>query len=110
MTNEIRFLSHHRDYLKKKAIKYNSPKYHALYKDCRNNLSRFIKDTKATYFKPKLENSKNSKEGWNAINELLNTKSQSTTINEIKTEQVTVTGDKNIADEVNNFFRQLVQN
>ncbi len=49
MTSEIRSLSHHRDYLKRKAIRHNSPRYHELYKDCRNNLNRLIKDTKSNY-------------------------------------------------------------
>ncbi len=107
MTSEIRSLSHHRDYLKKKAIRHNSPRYHELYKDCRNNLNRLIKDTKSNYFKHKLENSKNSKEGWKVINELLNKKSKSTIINELKNEHTTVTGDKNIADEFNKFFSTI---
>ncbi len=107
MTSEIRSLSHHRDYLKKKAIRHNTPRYHELYKDCRNNLNRLIKDTKSNYFKHKLENSKNSKEGWKVINELLNQKSKSTIINELKNEHTTVTGDKNIADEFNKFFSTI---
>ena len=107
MTNEIKSLSFHRDFLKKKAIKHNSTRYHELYKDCRNNLNRLIKNTKAEYFKHKLENSKNCKDGWKTINELLNKKSKSTIINKIKTENVEVTGDKNIAEEFNRYFSTI---
>ena len=107
MTNEIKSLSYHRDFLKKKAIKHNSTRYHELYKDCRNNLNQLIKNTKAEYFKHKLENSKNCKDGWKTINELLNKKSKSTIINKIKTENVEVTGDKNIADEFNRYFSTI---
>ncbi len=45
---------------------------------------KLIKDTKATYFKNKLESTTNSKEGWRTINLLLNKKSKSTLINELK--------------------------
>ena len=45
MTNKIKSLSYHRDFLKKKAIKHNSTRYHELYKDCRNNLNQLIKNT-----------------------------------------------------------------
>ena len=107
MTNEIKSLSYHRDFLKKKAIKHNSTRYHELYKDCRNNLNQLIKNTKAEYFKHKLENSKNCKDGWKTINEFLNKKSKSTIINKIKTENVEVTGDKNIADEFNRYFSTI---
>ncbi len=62
MTNEIKSMSHHRDFLKRKAIKHNSTRYHELYKNCRNRVNRLIKDTKATYFKNKLESTTNSKD------------------------------------------------
>ena len=39
---------------------------------------------KAIYFKNKLESTTNSKEGWRTINLLLNKKSKSTLINELK--------------------------
>ena len=38
------------------------------------------------------------------MNDLLNKRSKSTTINKIKTEHVEVTGDKNIAEEFNRHF------
>jgi hypothetical protein len=56
-------MSYHRDFLKKKAVKHNSAIYHKLYKDCRNRVHQLVKDTKAAYYKHKLENSKTSKEG-----------------------------------------------
>ena len=68
MTNEIKNMSYHRDFLKRKAIKHNSTRYHELYKNCRNRVNNLIKDTKAIYFKNKLESTTNSKEGWRTIN------------------------------------------
>ena len=90
--------------MKKKTVKHDSTRYHELYKDCRNNLNRLIKNTKAKYFKNKLENSKNCKDGWKAINDLLKKRSKSTIINKIKTEHLEVTGDKNIAEEFTRYF------
>jgi hypothetical protein len=46
----------------------------------------------------------NNKDGWNYINELLNRKSQTTIINEIKADEKTITGNQNIANEFNKFL------
>ena len=107
MTNEIKNMSYHRDFLKRKAIKHNSTRYHELYKNCRNRVNNLIKDTKAIYFKNKLESTTNSKEGWRTINLLLNKKSKSTLINELKIGDSIVTGDKNIATAFNNYFSTI---
>ena len=58
-------MSYHRDYLKKKTVSLNSPVYH-------NEVNCRIKDAKINYYKKSLENSTNSKDSWNIINELLN--------------------------------------
>ena len=70
LTNEIESMSYHRDYLKKKAVSLISPVYHNAYKKCKNEVNRRIKE----YYKTSLENSTNSKDSWNIINELLNKK------------------------------------
>ncbi len=105
-------MSYHRDFLKRKAIKHNSTRYHELYKNCRNRVNKLIKDTKtkATYFKNKLESTTNSKEGWRTINLLLNKKSKSTLINELKVGDSIVTGDKNSAAAFNNYFSIIGEN
>ena len=64
-------------------------------------------DTKAIYFKNKLESTTNSKEGWRTINLLLNKKSKSILINELKIGDSIVTGDKNIAKAFNNYFSTI---
>ena len=46
MTNEIKRQCHHRDYLRKKAIRLNSPWYFRAYKQCKNKLNKCIKETK----------------------------------------------------------------
>ena len=66
--------------------------------------------TKAIYLKNKLENIKNCKEGWKTINLLLNKKSKSTQIHEIKDGDNIVTGDKNLASAFNNYFSKIGSN
>jgi gas vesicle protein len=73
----------YRDYLKKKAINLNSPYYHEAYKKCKNKVTRLIEETKTNYYNTKFENSKNSADSWKTINELLNKKSKTTTLNAI---------------------------
>ena len=101
MTNEIKRQCHHRDYLKKKSVRLNSPHYAQAYKQCKNNLNSYIKETKRWYYNSKLPNSANIKESWQTINELLNRKSKTTTISEINVNERKIVGDKNIANEFN---------
>ena len=49
-TNEIKQMSYHRDYLKKRSIKLRSTNYDKAYKRCKNNL---MKGTKQEYFRKK---------------------------------------------------------
>ena len=107
MTDEIKKLSFHRDYLKKKAVKLNSPAFYNSYKKCRNQVTERIKSAKTQYFKTNLENTKNSKETWDLINNLLNKKQKKTTINNLKIESETITGDENISNAFNNFFVEI---
>ena len=107
MTNEIKRQCHHRDYLKKKAIRMNSPYYFQAYKQCKNNLNKCIKETKRLYYNYKLASSTNIKESWQTINELLNRKSKATTINEINVNGSKIVGDKNIVNEFNKYFSEI---
>ena len=101
LTNEIKNISYHRDFLKKKAVSLNSPAYHEAYKKCRNEVA------KTNYYKTSLENSTNSKDSWKIINKLLNKKSKTTSINEHTINNNKITGDKNITNEFNNFFCKI---
>jgi transcriptional regulator of heat shock response len=97
--------------LKQKAVKFNSSNYHEAYKRCRNELNKRIKETKVQFYNTKLQNSKNSKEGWNALSNLLNRKSKTTTVNELSVDHgKNVTQDKDIVDEFNKFFTKLANN
>ena len=107
LNENIKKLSHHRDFLKKKSMQLNSPAYHEACKRCKNQVTTLIRETKASYYKTNLENCTNNKDGWNYMNELLNRKSQTTIINEIKADEKTITGNQNIANEFNAFFCEI---
>ena len=108
ITAEIKNLSHHRDFLKKKAVTHNSIYYFNEYKKCRNNLNKTIKDTKSNYYKNKFNACKDHKENWKLINELLNnTTSKTTIINELIVDGEKTAGDENIANEFNSFFSRI---
>ena len=107
LNNDIKKLSYHRDYLKKKAIQFNSPTYHQAYKKCRNQINRLIRNTKGHYYKTKLENSKGSKDSWKYINELLNRKQNTSAISQLKIDGQIVTGPKNVANEFNKYFCEI---
>ena len=114
LIKEIKTMSYHRNYLKKKAVSLKSPAYHIAYKKCGNEVNRRIKDAKTNYYKTSLKNSTSSKDSRKIINQLLNKKSKSTSINELIINHNRITGDKNVANEFNNFFckigPQLAQN
>ena len=107
INSEIKKLSNHKDYLKKKAVKLNSSTFHETCKKCKNKVTYLIKNAKIHYFKTKLENSNNSKDSWECIGKLLNRKSKTTTINQIKINDQTVTGNENVANGLNKFFCEI---
>ena len=91
---------HHKFYLKQKAIKFNSSNYHKAYKCCKNEHNRIIKATKVQFYNTNLQNSKNSSQGWNTINNLLNRKSKTAVV-------IQKTQDKDIVNEFNKFFTSI---
>ena len=80
MKNEIKTLSYHRDYLKKKAVKYNCEILWII--QGLSEQSKPTKSTKAEYFKNNFN--KNGKDGSKAINGLVNKRSKSAIIDKIK--------------------------
>ena len=63
--------------------------------------------SKDNYFKAKLSDSKNSKESWQFINELLNKISKTSQIREINFNGKTVTKDEEIAAGFNEYFSTI---
>lgn len=107
LTKEIKTLSYHRDYLKRKAIRLGSSNYNEAYKKCKNKLNKLIKTTKEEYFKTKLSNANNSKDSWQAINELLNNKVKTTHIKQLNVGDQIVEGDQKIATSFNKYFSTI---
>ena len=98
---------YHRDYLKRQSVRFTSSTYNEAYKRCKNKLNKLIKMTKEEYFKTKLSNANNSKNSWQAINELLNKKPKSTKVTQLNVDDQVITGDRNIADCFNQYFSSI---
>ena len=108
ITSEIKHLIYHRDYLKRQeAIRLRSVYYETAYKKCKNKITNLIRTSKENYFKAKLSDSKNSKESWQFINELLNKNSKTSQIREINFDGKTVTKDEEIAAGFNEYFSTI---
>ena len=54
-----------------------------------------------------MSNANNNKDGWQAINELLNKKPKSTQVTKINVDDQIITGDRNIADCFNKYFSSI---
>ena len=110
LTDKIKRLCYQRDFLKKQAVIFKSVAYDRAYKRHKNYVNRLIKATKEDYFKTKLGNAKNSYHSWQAINSLLNKKSKTTEIPELKIGNKSVKGDENIAFCFNEYFSTIGPN
>ena len=107
LTNEIKQMSYHRDYLKKQSIKLRSTNYDEAYKRCKNKLNSLIKETKHEYFRNKLSNAENSKESWQSINELSNKRPKTTEVKELDIDGQLIIDDDKIADAFNQYFSTI---
>ena len=88
LTTNISWKTNKRDYLKKRAIKTNSKKFHRAYTDKRNEVNKLIKSAKFQYCKDNIElNRHNPKEMWKNNNQVMSGRgrhSKTTTISSIK--------------------------
>ena len=108
LTSEIKKKIYHRDFLKKKSIKTGSTHFFNAYKKARNQLNSLIKSTKAKYYNEALNQCrKDPKTMWKTINQLTNTKSKTTNINELIINQEIVTEPEKIADSLNTYFNEI---
>ena len=106
LTKEIKRLMYHRDYLKTQCVPFTSSNYNEAYKGCKNKLNKLIKTTKEEHFKTNLSNANNSKNSWQAINELLNKKPKSK-VTQLNVDDQVIAGDRNIADCFNQYFSSI---
>ena len=70
-------------------------------------MNKLIESTKKDYFKKRLTNSSNSKESWQAINELLNRKPKPTRVNQIIGDDKIITNNEDIANSFNQYFSSI---
>ena len=70
-------------------------------------MNKLIESTKKDYFKKRLTNSSNSKESWQAINELLNRKPQPTWVNQIIEDDKIITNNEDIVNSFNQYFSSI---
>ena len=97
-----------RDKLKKKAIKIGSPLLLASCKHLRNNVNRLNIDLKRKHFTEKIQNSEgNTKETWKALHKLMNKRSKTTNIDELKQEGNVISKKKDIYDTMNQYFSSV---
>ena len=97
-----------RDKLKKKAIKTGSPLLLVSYNQPRNKVNRLNIDLKWKHFTEIIQNSEgNTKETWEALNQLMNKKSKTTNINQLKQEGNVISNKKDISDTMNQYFSSV---
>ena len=89
------------------AIRLRSVYYETAYKKCKNKITNLIRTSKENYSKAKLSDSKNSKESWQFINELLNKNSKTSQIREINFDGKAATKDEEIAAGLNEYFSTI---
>ena len=84
---------------------------HQAYKKARNDVAKKVKDAKAKHFIHCFEKTTNNpQEMWKTINKLINKKSKTTTISEIKTENGSFTDPKEITNILNEYFCNIGYN
>ena len=111
ITAEIKRSIHHRDFLKKKAVKTKSKFTHEAYKKARNEVNKLIKHTKATYYMNAFNDCEsNPKEMWRKISDLTNKRAKTTNISEVAEEGVILTDPTEIANSFNKFFSEIGPN
>ncbi len=105
LTDDIIKKIRNRDYLKKRAVKTGSLCMHQAYKRARNEVTKCIKHSKAKHFLHCFETTaKNPQEMWKTINKLVNKKSKTTVISEIKTDNRSITDSKEMTNVFNDYF------
>ena len=108
ITNHIKRMVFHRDFLKKKAVKTGSVYIHEAYKRARNDVNKLIKTTKANYFMSTINSTaKNLKEMWKTLNKLTKKKSKTTRITKMVIEDEISKDPESISNTFNKFFNEI---
>ena len=100
-----------RDKLKRKAIITNLENDWLIYKKTRNKVNIELRNSKKDYYSTKIAGDRsNPKEAWKTINNLLGRQSKSTTVNELKLNESSLTNPKDIAEGFNDYFSNIGTN
>ena len=100
---------HLRDQLKRTAIKTKNPEDWNNYKRQKNLVNKEVKRVKKTFYRNEIERNRGDFKGtWRVRNSLMNRKSNSTMINEIRiSSSESLTNPKDIADSLNKYFIEV---
>ena len=111
ITSSIKELMNKRDKLKRKAIITNLENDWLIYKKTRNKVNIELRNSKKDYYSTKIAGDRsNPKEAWKTINNLLGRQSKSTTVNELKLNESSLTNPKDIAEGFNDYFSNIGTN
>ena len=110
MTKELLTLIRTRDQLLLKARKSNQPEHWAHYTCAKCKTTNAIKKAKRDYFRTKIdENKENPKGIWSALKALSGTSKLRTKIKELELEYGTICDERSIANELNSYFTNIVE-
>ena len=110
MTKEILDLLKTRDKLLKKARNTNEIEDWNLYTHSKCKIVKLIKKTKRNFFREKIDQNKGNPKGiWNALKNLSGTSKTRTQIKELETGNGTVCDEKSIANELNSYFTNILE-
>ena len=102
---DLRDLMHTRDKLKKSVVKSKSPILMDSYRKIRNKVKALNVLLKKKHYTNRISACKgNMKESWKAINELLNKRSKSSSIDCLKESGTEILNKKNVSNARNNYF------
>ena len=105
LSSSLKDLFRSRDKLKAAAFKSKSEILMTAYRQVRNKANNMNADLKKTYFINKIhEAAGNMKETWSTINKLINKRSETTKIQSLKADGITIFDSKEIANSMNQFF------
>ena len=97
-----------RDAAKRKAMASNDPRDWAKYKKLRNTINNNIKTSKASYYSNAFSQSKgNSRKTWQTINKLTPSRTNNTTVKELKLNGSVISNSSGLFNAFNDHFSTI---
>ena len=108
LTKDVKLMCKSRDRLMKLAVRSKSEILMQAYRQMRNRVNKLNLNLKREFFTNKIASYDGDlKNTWKTINQVLNKKSKTTHITSLEVEGKKVSGDKAIAESMNNFFCEI---